>query len=622
MINTDKDAKNNSLGETRTFDINAHSAESLKKQINSDNEKSLAERANERRTSRPQQTDVHAVRQQSRVGQPQNTGSHPRPAQSSVNPQANRQRPAQENAAVAVNRAQAGVYPSNTQAMENTSAVNRPPQAVNSVRPQRAVNESGVRAENRSVNPTGRPVSANNADRVQNARSVRVPQSSRGALVPVQNKNTQPAGRGNNVPQSRANSPTDIAKRDAKSRELMMKTKNTDIYSLASSGKTQSAKPADKNESERYEGSGEGGNTVVSVVKAIVYIVFIMVVSVFLAVGIILVGNDVFSFVKSDEVSEITVPEYATLDDIATILADNDIIKYPKIFKLFAVAKHDDGKFVAGTYTVNPMMNYEELLAEFKEKIVYETVDVTIPEGYTTDEIIDLFVNGYGIGTREGFIDVIENYEYDYWFIRELEENGRTKDRIYRLDGYLFPDTYQFYTTTSEATVIGKLLKRFSQIFTREYRDQCAQFGYSVDEMITLASMIEKEAASPSEFFNVSSVFHNRLNNPGAFPRLESDATVLYVLRHEAGENISLKASDLEYDTPYNTYKYAGLPPGPIANPSASAMLAALSPQKTNYYYFVANKGKTYFSETKAEHDAYIQSFRDSGTETNAEPQT
>lgn len=107
------------------------------------------------------------------------------------------------------------------------------------------------------------------------------------------------------------------------------------------------------------------------------------------------------------------------------------------------------------------------------------------------------------------------------------------KNRIYRLDGYLFPDTYQFYTSTNEVTVIGKMLKRFSQIFTKEYRNQCAEFGYSVDEMITLASMIEKEAASPSEFFLVSSVFHNRLNNKWNFPRLESDATVLYVLRHE-----------------------------------------------------------------------------------------
>ena len=361
--------------------------------------------------------------------------------------------------------------------------------------------------------------------------------------------------------------------------------------------------------------SDEGGNTVLSIVKAIVYIIFVIIISVFLALGIILVGNDVFAFVKSDEVVEITIPEYATLDQVSQILYENDIIKYPDIFKLYAVYKKDDGEFLPGTYSVNGMMNYDTLLGEFKEKIVFSTVDITIPEGYTTDEIIDLFVNQYGIGTKEGFIDVIQNYDFDYWFIDELEENGRMKNRIYRLDGYLFPDTYQFYTSTNEVTVIGKMLKRFSQIFTKEYRNQCAEFGYSVDEMITLASMIEKEAASPSEFFLVSSVFHNRLNNKWNFPRLESDATVLYVLRHESGEKITLTADDLKYDTPYNTYMYEGLPPGPIANPSASAMLAALSPQTTNYYYFVANKGKTYFSETKAQHDAYIEEFRNETAE-------
>lgn len=391
----------------------------------------------------------------------------------------------------------------------------------------------------------------------------------------------------------------------------MMKTLNTDIRANTPSRPINKPVRDDKNEKKKSSGGDEGGNTVVSVVKAIVYIIFVIVISVFFALAIIFVGNDVYAFVKSDEVVEITIPEYATLDKVSEILYENDIIKYPQVFKLYAVAKKDDGEFLAGSYSVSPMMNYDTLLSEFKEKIVYAVVDVTIPEGYTTDEIIDLFVDGYGIGTREGFVDVIQNHDFDYWFIDEMEESGRMQDRIYRLDGYLFPDTYQFYTSSSEVTVIEKLLKRFSQIFTKEYRAQCAEFGYSVDEMITLASMIEREAGSPSEFFRVSSVFHNRLNNPWNFPKLESDATVLYVLRHESGEKMTLNASDLQYDTPYNTYLYDGLPPGPIANPSASAMLAALSPEKTGYYYFVANKGQTYFSETKAQHDAYIAQFRE-----------
>ncbi len=357
---------------------------------------------------------------------------------------------------------------------------------------------------------------------------------------------------------------------------------------------------------DEYE-SNEGGNTIISIVKAVVYITFVFVISIFLSYFIIVIGNDVFAFVKSDEAVEVVIPEYATVDNVADILYENDVIKYPQIFKLFASVKKFNGEFVAGTYTITPMMNYESLLDAFKEKKVRGTIELTIPEGYTTDEIIDLFVAN-GIGTKEGFVDVIENYDFDYWFIDELEENGISEDRIYRLDGYLFPDTYQFYLESSEATVINKLLKRFSQIFNKDQREACEHLGYTVDEIVTLASIIEKEAGTPAEFHKVSSVFHNRLNNPWNFPKLESDATIVYAIQHDTGERTVI--TDTNYETPYNTYKYNGLPPGPIANPSASAMLAALLPQDTNYYFFIANKGTTYFSETKAQHDAYIAQFK------------
>ena len=214
----------------------------------------------------------------------------------------------------------------------------------------------------------------------------------------------------------------------------------------------------------------------------------------------------------------------------------------------------------------------------------------------------------YGIGTREGYEDAIQNYDFDYWFLDELEESGIDEDRIYRLDGYLFPDTYDFYNSASEVSVLNKLLKRFGQIFTEEYKIQAELMGYSVDDIVNLASLIEKEAGTPSEFFKVSSVFHNRLNNWTGSPRLESDATIVYAIQHETGERPQLTGTD--YETPYNTYTYAGLPPGPIANPSASAMLAALSPADTDYYYFVADGNVSYFSETKEQHQIYIEEIK------------
>ena len=389
-------------------------------------------------------------------------------------------------------------------------------------------------------------------------------------------------------------------------RRQMAKTRTSDFkvdeVSRASSGKKK------KEPEVVYESSDEGGNTVLSLIKAIVYIIFVLISAVALSVFGISVANDMFAFVKSDEAVQVTIPPNATLDELAQILADEGVIRYPRIFKLYAIHKaHDDMEYIAGDYTVSPMTNYSGLLYEFKEKEVTGTVRITIPEGFTTDDIIDLFVNRYGIGTREGFVNVIQNGDFsDYWFVRELEENGVNPNRIYRLDGYLFPDTYDFYLNSSEQTVINRLLRRFSQIFTREYRNQCAELGFTVDQIVTLASMIEKEAAAPSEFFNVSSVFHNRLKIPDVFPRMESDATVVYAIEHDTGE----RTVDLHYDSPYNTYMYDGLPPGPIANPSASAMLAALMVPETSFYYFVSGNGVTYFSETKEEHDRHIEEIR------------
>lgn len=429
-----------------------------------------------------------------------------------------------------------------------------------------------------------------------NSGSVSVNQTSNRADSPVANN----PNAGNPIPVK--------SDRHKKSEEMQAKTtevKHVEFASVKRSENMNSGQHGIRKKEKVKFTDGEGGNTVVSVVKAIVYIIFVVIISIFSSIFIILVGNDVFAFVKNDEVREVVIPEYATLDEVASILHENEIIAYPKIFKLYAVAKKDDGEYVAGTYSISPMYNYSELLDEFKEKPVTGWQEIMIPEGYTTDDIINLFVSK-GIGTKEGFVDAINNYDFDYWFIDELGEDWAADGRIYRLDGYLFPDTYQFYNNSSEVTVIKKLLTRFNQIFTQEYRNQCAEMGYTVDEMITLASMIEKEAGSAAEFFYVSSVFHNRLNNPSVFPKLESDATIVYAIQHDTGSRPTLTGSDLTYDTPYNTYTHNGLPPGPIANPSASAMLAALSPTKTNYYYFVSDAGVTYFSETKAEHDAYI----------------
>lgn len=351
-----------------------------------------------------------------------------------------------------------------------------------------------------------------------------------------------------------------------------------------------------------------GADLMANSVKAITYIVLVLVVAIFISIFVIRVGNDVFAFVKSEETVEITIPEDATTQDIASILYDNGIISYPNIFKLYASVKKESGEYLAGDYTVSPSMSYDDLRNEFKPKAVEGTSWITIPEGYSTDEIIDLMLS-YGIGERETYVDVINNYDFDYWFIDELEEKGIPEGRYYRLDGYLFPDTYQFYNSSSEVTVINKLLARFDQVFAEAYRSRAAELGYSVDDILSIASLIEKEAGTADDYRKVSSVFHNRLKHPNQFPMLQSDATTAYALQILTGERPkTVTPEDNNTDSPYNTYLNAGLPPGPISNPSASAIRYALYPMDSNYFYFIsANDGSTFYASSLVEHNKNIQ---------------
>lgn len=351
-----------------------------------------------------------------------------------------------------------------------------------------------------------------------------------------------------------------------------------------------------------------GKRALTTLAKTLIYIAVVALVSVLAATFIIKVANDVFAFDKEEKEIEVTIGEYATLNEIADQLSDKGVIDYPNIFVLYTkIKKRDTGKYVPGTYTVSTTQNYDELLSTFKEKTGssgFTEISVTIPEGYTVDEIIDLLVSK-GVGTREGFVDAIQNYEFDYWFVEELTDLN--PNRKYRLEGYLYPDTYFIYKEWEEWRVINKMLTNFYNKFSIEYKNECAALGYSVDDIINIASIIQMEAKFTSDYDMVSSVIHNRLNNlsPETGRLLQCDATIQYFLPERQSV---LEAAATRIDDPYNSYIYPGLPPGPISNPTIVAIRAALYPTSSNYCFFVSQKdGHMLYARTQAEHEKNVR---------------
>ena len=357
--------------------------------------------------------------------------------------------------------------------------------------------------------------------------------------------------------------------------------------------------------------------------KALFYILFILIISAYLSYYIITIGNDVFALVKSSSDVTIFVQEGSTPEQIASVLKEKGIIEYEWVFKLYMKYRLDeDSTFVPGDHVLNASMNYTNIIEDLTvENVAKGQVRIVIPEGKTVDEIIDLFLEN-GIGTREGFVDAINNYDYNWDFVKALDTLGYPDSRKYRLEGYLYPDTYDFYLDTDEVWAINKLLANFDAKFWSSYNPKSESdyntsykaiadsYGMTFDDIITLASMIEAEGNNAEDYYYISQVFHNRLKSTSPdFKTLQSDATTLYAKIYIRGitDNRELYQSDLDYNNPYNTYVYEGLPCGAICNPGTDAIAAALDPMEPGRgqaYYFVSNKaGKTYYAKNLHGHN-------------------
>ena len=329
---------------------------------------------------------------------------------------------------------------------------------------------------------------------------------------------------------------------------------------------------------------------------------------VFIAVMFLRVFNDVLAFITENRAVTITIDADDTVDDVAGKLKDAGLIKYDCLFSYVAKCEGSTGPYQEGEHTLNDNMNYMQLLSEIEvQPVARETVWVTFTEGMTVDQMADLLEEN-GVCDADDFREaVMSGADYGYEFAQEMSTSS---DIYYRLEGYLFPDTYEFYTNETPANVITRMLQNFQNKIDT-VQDQMAEMGLTQHQTITLASIIQSEASGdPANMALVSSVYWNRLNDPENFPMLQSDPT-----RNYANSTILMTGQSSTYQqkaAAYDTYQCTGLPAGPICNPGMDAILAALSPETTAYYYFISDSdGNFYFAETLEQHEANIANYLD-----------
>ncbi len=362
----------------------------------------------------------------------------------------------------------------------------------------------------------------------------------------------------------------------------------------------------------------------------LLYILLVVAVSAVLAGVAWIWAGDVFALNKEAHSATITLPDSiftvreetskveqdGTIQEVTTTvttadmsyvvdqLSENGLIEYRTLFRMFSALVHADRKLVAGTYELNTDMDYNALINAMSARSGNrKTVSVTIPEGYTLDQIFSLLAE-QGVSTVATLQRVAAQHDFKFSFLQGVLPLGD----YHRLEGYLFPDTYEFYMGGGDREaiqVLNKMILRFDQQFPDKLRQQAADMGYTVHDIVTIASLIEKETDGTDQTA-ISSVIYNRLNHPEyeTVGLLQIDAAIAYA----TGRPVTQE----DYQTvisPYNTYLNKGLPPGPIASPGMVALNSALNPQDTNYYYYgLGDDNLHHYFRTNTEFQTFLAS--------------
>lgn len=335
-----------------------------------------------------------------------------------------------------------------------------------------------------------------------------------------------------------------------------------------------------------------------SIITGITLTIVIVCASVVLATGAITLGMEYMGVNKPDNAVTFNIPQGSDNDKIADILIKNGIIKNKTLFKA-ALRITKTQNLYPGDITLSPNRSYPDIIESLsKVRESYKTVTITIPEGMTLRTVARQ-LEKKGVCSAD---DLIFQFNAQQDFTKDLNIK-HSDDAYYSMEGYFFPDTYEFYADDSAYNVTKTVMENFKGKFTADMYKRMDEIGMDMNEVITLASIVQWEAGSVEDMPKVASVFLNRLNSPDTFPSLESDATKKYVTKVISKVESSTAMVE-HYTNCYDTYKCLGLPAGPVCNPGLDAIKAVLYPDSTDYYYFCNNlqTGESFFAKTYKEH--------------------
>lgn len=332
-------------------------------------------------------------------------------------------------------------------------------------------------------------------------------------------------------------------------------------------------------------------------------ITLITIITIVLA-GLITLGILIGKFIRNNTTTQnynkvyYIIPKAASVEKLALDFEVKGVIKNKNYFILYCKLNRLEGNIKSANIIIQPQINLKELLYKLKTG-ASDFIVVTIPEGFTLYQIGERLEKN-NLADKNSFVNISLKDLNDEAFL------GSRNGIIHDLEGFLFPDTYYIPKNFSEKDTANLMYNTFKSIFSKQYINRAKELGMSINEIVTIASLIEREAANDKERSRISGVVYNRLKS-GML--LQIDAAVIYANTKGERHMDRVVYSDLKINSRYNTYLYKGLPPGPIASPGKASIEAALYPENNDYLYYVAGEGGHVFSKTYEEHQANVKKY-------------